>query len=403
MPSCFSTPTTNARRPLRFRQLNVGAALCGLTFLTCLSLAPGGALAWKTVAQARKAAKASPRSANDQYNLGLALLRSIEPSLRARKLTRKEKAVARESERAFKRALKLASNHGRAHIMLGMLLDFVGRSKDAVPHLKAGMTLPAGSTDWHIAAETLVVAYFNLNRPKPAEPILDQIIKHAPRNAKAWHRLGLVYEFTDRLQLAAKAQKKAKALGYGHDARNALRRVESKLRDRGEKVESGNAAGSVAGKGNTRRSSSRSASAGGQLLSLPEPNKPSISRKQLAYLASRDDVNGTTYAYLAYLERDSKTGRWFVKIDGKGTSGVKFDPFHSVFQRKIESAQREGKSYFVHGSRIKPRDSDARTIEHRLWFDSAGKPTFVETYLVTRNADGSAKAPKSTKVPWPQG
>jgi tetratricopeptide (TPR) repeat protein len=111
--------------------------------------------------------------------------------------------------------------------MLGMLLDWLGRSKAAVPHLKSGMGLKAGSTDWHIAAETLCVAYFNLNTPKPAEPVLKSILKHSPRNAKAWHRLGLVYEFTRRLALAEKAQRKAKRLG-SRAAKAALRRVSSK-------------------------------------------------------------------------------------------------------------------------------------------------------------------------------
>jgi hypothetical protein len=90
-----------------------------------------------------------------------------------------------------------------------------------------------------------------------------------------------------------------------------------------------------------------------------------------------------------------------VRVRGNITSGVHLNPSHPSFKRKIQRAARKGRSYFIHGFRMKPKASDARRVENRIWFDRQGKPVELEVYLVTRKADGSARPAKSLKVKWP--
>ncbi len=89
--------------------------------------------------------------------------------------------------------------------MLGMLCNFTGNYKRAIPHLQKGMELPPDSRDWWIAADTLVNVYFNQNQPGPARPVLEKLVED-----KAKH------EFTRALELDpnhADAKAKLAALG----------------------------------------------------------------------------------------------------------------------------------------------------------------------------------------------
>src|SRR5574337_1848068 len=149
-----------------------------------------------SIDEARAAARKDPKDANAQYNLGLALMQSIEPQLRAGKLSPDDKKVAAEADKAYEHALKLAPNHGRAHVMLGMLCNFTHAYDRAVPHLEKGMELPKESQDWWSAADTLVNVYFNQNKPAPARPILEQIVAVRPDEVSGHYKLGLVYFFT---------------------------------------------------------------------------------------------------------------------------------------------------------------------------------------------------------------
>ena len=160
-----------------------------------LVLAPLTARA-ASVDEARTSAKASPKDANAQFNLGLALMSSIEPQLRAGQLSPADKKIVAEADKAYEAAIKLAPNHGRAHIMLGMLCNFTGDYKRATPHLQKGMELPPESRDWWIAADTLVNVYFNQNQPSPARPVLEKLVEVRPDDVSAHYKLGLVYFFT---------------------------------------------------------------------------------------------------------------------------------------------------------------------------------------------------------------
>ncbi len=350
----------------------------------------------KSVADARRDAKEDPQSANEQYNLGLAIMQDIERPLRSGRLNAEQTALAKEAEGAFGRALKLADNHGRAHIMLGMLLDMTGQSAAAVPHLRKGMTLPPDSDDWMIAATTLVSAYFNQEKSAPAEPVLKEILEHYPNDAKAWHRLGLVYETTGRGALAVEAQQKAVALGYGSQARDALARAKASQRG-GGKTE-GEGAGAAQARAKTP---ARAEGKPSPRVSVPA-SAGDLERAQIAYVESEDAVAGRVYAYVAYTEKNTHTGEFKVIVNGNTTSGVSFDPAQAVFKRKISEAQAKGLSYFVHGFQMKPSSTDARAVENRVWFDSSGRPTYLEIVLVTRNADGSPRPAAGAKVPWPR-
>ena len=102
------------------------------------------------------------------YNEGNALMRKIESGLRAgeyekNKMTQSKEEEILAIEKKYKEAIELWPKHGRAHIMLGMLYKFVERYEDAIPHLEVGMTLPKGSKDWGIAADTLGSVYMAMN------------------------------------------------------------------------------------------------------------------------------------------------------------------------------------------------------------------------------------------------
>lgn len=174
-----------------------------LKYLACAALllipAVSGAA---SVDEARTEAEASPKDANAQFNLGLALMQSIEPQLRAGQLSDDARKVATEADKAYERALKLAPNHGRAHIMLGMLCSFTQQFDRAIPHLRRGMQLPKESQDWWISADTLVNVYFKQNKPVPAVPVLEQIVKQRPQDANAHYKLGLAYMFTQKREKA---------------------------------------------------------------------------------------------------------------------------------------------------------------------------------------------------------
>ncbi|MBC7794597.1 MAG: tetratricopeptide repeat protein [Clostridia bacterium] len=171
----------------------------------------------------RVAADAAPKDANAQFNYGLALMTSIEPQLRSGQLEDDDKKVAAEADKAYERAIKVAPNHGRAQIMLGMLCNFTKQYERAIPHLRKGMQLPKDSSDWFIAADTLINVYFNQNKPAPAVPVLEQIVKQRPSDANAHYKLGLAYMFTQKRERAKTELERTLELQPDHaDARKQL-------------------------------------------------------------------------------------------------------------------------------------------------------------------------------------
>lgn len=128
----------------------------------------------------KKDVAAPPMDADDHYNRGLGLLKSIEGPLRSMALDAKAKKVAAEAEASLKAALELADHHGRAHIMLGTLYRYTGRPRDARPHFKRGMELPPESDDWLKACEGLGSSLMALNDGPGALAVLREGLLHHP-------------------------------------------------------------------------------------------------------------------------------------------------------------------------------------------------------------------------------
>lgn len=154
---------------------------------------------------------------NTLFNQGLALMTTIERELRSGELSEADLEVAAEAENIFRSVIEVAPNHGRAQIMLGMLLNFLGRHMDAVPPLMVGMQLPKESADWVIAADTYVNAWFNMNQPAPAMPVLMEMVQHHPENVSGHFKLGLVYATLGVPQMAVPSLQKALELDPSHE------------------------------------------------------------------------------------------------------------------------------------------------------------------------------------------
>lgn len=195
-------------------------ALAALLFFPALSNAA-------TLDEARTAAESAPKDANAQFNYGLALMTSIEPQLRSGQLSDDDRKTVAQADKSLETAIKLAPNHGRAHITLGMLCNFTKQYDRAIPHLRKGMQLPKESADWYAAADTLVNVYFNQNKPVPAVPVLEQIVKQRPDEASGHYKLGLSYMFTGKRDKAKAELSRALEIQPDHaDAKAQLAKLE---------------------------------------------------------------------------------------------------------------------------------------------------------------------------------
>lgn len=121
----------------------------------------------------------------------------------------------------------------------------------------------------------------------------------------------------------------------------------------------------------------------------------------LATLTAYDAIADKDYAYAAYKETKTASGKWTLKIKAKSTAGASLDPDHPSFAGNIEAAAKKGERHVAFGFRLEPKAGDPRLVENRLLFDEDKKPAGVEIHLVTRNADGSAKDKQVAAFPWP--
>ncbi len=128
--------------------------------------------------------------ANEHYNKGIGIMRQIEAPLREGALNPAQKKAAGEAESELRTAIEIASNHGRAHIMLGMLLRFLKRGKEAIEHLETGLELPPESADWMIASDTLSGVYMDLEQYDAAAKNAKAATKHHPDDPLGWWKLG---------------------------------------------------------------------------------------------------------------------------------------------------------------------------------------------------------------------
>lgn len=126
-----------------------------------------------------------PKDSNANYNLGLALMGSIEASLRKEAgLTPAETRVAQEAETLFKNALALSNrSHGRALVMLGWLHKLRHEYGQAIPDLKEALKLPPQSDDYLKAADVLAACYSALGKDDDALAVVTEALKSHPADA----------------------------------------------------------------------------------------------------------------------------------------------------------------------------------------------------------------------------
>lgn len=163
-------------------------------------------------AKAKPAAKRpAPKrgDANEIYNAGLELAKSIEPALRAGKLSEGQRQILEASEAKFREALELAENHGRAHIMLATLLRYTGRQEEAIPHFRRAMTLPPDTPDWVAACEGLASCLMNPATVAEAIEVLNTGLKQYPDNALFNYKLGACLLETGRRDEAVRRLERA--------------------------------------------------------------------------------------------------------------------------------------------------------------------------------------------------
>ncbi len=181
------------------------------------------------IAERRARLAEDPDDSNRQYNLGLALLQSVDAQIRDGSIGRGHPVVD-EAESRFRTALSLFSGHGRAHIMLGRLLRHTKRHAEAEPHLRAALGLPRESDDWRIAADTLAGALMEMNRHADAVPLLEDALLAHPRDPWLHLKLGSSLYFMRRLPEAKAALEAGLRAAPGHPSLAAgLREVEAAL------------------------------------------------------------------------------------------------------------------------------------------------------------------------------
>lgn len=137
-----------------------------------------------------------------------------------------------------------------------------------------------------------------------------------------------------------------------------------------------------------------------QLLTPPK-STDSMKVTELAYLNSYDVITDKDYAYLAYKEERTDSGKWILRISAKSTAGGSIDPNHPIFQKNLQDAAAKGENYMVFGFNMQPKGDDPRLVENRLYFDESKNPTHIEIHVVTRKADGSPTEKQVAKFDWP--
>ncbi|MEO6996329.1 MAG: hypothetical protein ABI273_22180 [Lacunisphaera sp.] len=115
----------------------------------------------------------------------------------------------------------------------------------------------------------------------------------------------------------------------------------------------------------------------------------------LGYIDAYDAILNGDYAFVAFKETDRLTGAYIIKITSKGTAGASFNP--TAMRTRCREAAAKSEAYFTWGYSFTPSPDDPRQIEFRV-YQTAGAPAALEIFVVTRNADGSAKPAKSLRI-----
>eukprot|EP00466_Bigelowiella_natans_P017766 jgi/Bigna1/79356/fgenesh1_pg.61_\ len=124
----------------------------------------------------------------------------------------------------------------------------------------------------------------------------------------------------------------------------------------------------------------------------------------LGYICSRDNIASRDYAFSAYMEKPipNPNGKWKLHVRSKETVSLSLDPLARSLESQISSAAKSGVGYCLVGHKIIPKPSDARKLEHRVYFDAKTlQPTKFALHLVTRDPEGKAKPERVLCFTWP--
>lgn len=126
----------------------------------------------------------------------------------------------------------------------------------------------------------------------------------------------------------------------------------------------------------------------------------------LGYLEERDDippregVQKQWYGFIICRIKDltKSSNNVEVKIASNWLTGTTFTSEKAL--QLAAKSQKEGKEYIMWGEPYKPvGDLDPKRVEYRLYQEN-GQPTAVEVYVVMRNAERTAKEPKTLRIAW---
>jgi len=154
------------------------------------------------IAKNEKALKKEPDNANNHYNYGWALIQSKAEELYKGELDAETKKLVEKAEKSLKKAIEIAPEHGRAHLMLGQLYRYTKRDEDAIEYARFAMGLPKDTNDWFAAAETVASSYMGLEKAAEALDVLEEIRKYYPNNAMILFKLGACYWAVGKLKEA---------------------------------------------------------------------------------------------------------------------------------------------------------------------------------------------------------
>jgi tetratricopeptide (TPR) repeat protein len=149
-----------------------------------------------------KAIKKDPSNANNHYNYGWALIQSKAEELYKDELDAETKKLVEKAEKSLKKAMEIAPEHGRAHLLLGQLYRYTKRDEEAIEYAKFAMGLPKDTNDWFAAAETVASSYMGLEKASEALDVLEEIRKYYPNNAMILFKLGACYWAVGKLKEA---------------------------------------------------------------------------------------------------------------------------------------------------------------------------------------------------------
>jgi hypothetical protein len=114
-------------------------------------------------------------------------------------------------------------------------------------------------------------------------------------------------------------------------------------------------------------------------------------------------VDNEWYGFIICKQNNLNTGAWEMRVFSNAGNVTGANQTPELALEKSQQAQSEGKSYYTFGLPFHPLgELDKRQVEYRI-YQTDGKPTAVEVFVVMRNADRTPKEPVALRAEWPSG